>query len=162
MEFTRDDIQRLYGRVFFMLPEAEAPAREAVLPPADPAWLSGGPAVNWKMKPQARLALILSQAEFNDRTLTGQLKKWVEAAQVPTDLIGFGVVDSAGLPVDVRKMPVNTGILFFEAPSSASPSLQVGGKDFFLAGTLSQGVQGAGEPTRVIQALQQAKFLINA
>lgn len=146
MDFSREDIARLYGSRLFILsgetegllappaqekPEAEgapvakepepAPQPEKPAPPPEPKapeptlLIEGFPAV-WKMKRDAKLALILHEAEFKDKELTSKLKNMVVEAGIPTGEIGFGVIQTNSTSLDLRDMPVEKGIIFGPPP----------------------------------------------
>ena len=135
MEFTSSDIRRLYGKRLFILPDAPAEPevasvieekadtvsqsepQEAVAP--DTSFLTGGSAIDWKMKPDARLALILRPEEFSNKELTGQLKKAIVAAGIDTKLVGFGVLEKDSTNWDITNMPVDLAVFFENAPTEA-------------------------------------------
>ena len=112
MEFSKEDVLRLYGRQLFIVPATEM----AVVAPA----FQSGKAVTWKLKPQTRLALILRAEEFSDKKLTSALKGYITAAGIDARLIGFGVMEGEGDAWDLRDMPCPLGVVFGGGPVDAS------------------------------------------
>jgi len=109
MQLSPSDILRLYGKKLFILEEKEQstspneqevkrpqiaatePAKEVDAVQAPSLFSSGAPVI-WKMKPEAKLALILHKSEFTNRELTGLLKASLVKAGINPALVGFGVI----------------------------------------------------------------------
>ncbi len=122
MQFTPEQVKRLYGPILFQLPltereqvenVAEEPA--TVLQPA-PAidstpFVTGEPPV-WKTKPNARFGMVLTQEEFRDRTLTKKLKDAVLSAGISLDQVGFGVYDQSLDSWNFSEMPFESAVIF--------------------------------------------------
>ncbi|MEO1448689.1 MAG: hypothetical protein AAFV07_04130 [Bacteroidota bacterium] len=166
MDFSREDIARLYGSRLFILsgegeaavsapveekaeataPEPPKPAPEPVVekvptPPEpkiqEPTLLvEGFPAV-WKMKREAKLALILHEEEFKNKDLTSRLKNMVVEAGIPTGEIGFGVIQTNATSLDLRDMPVEKGIIFGPPPGVGSSPAVWRGKTWYLTHKLA-------------------------
>ena len=132
MKFTPSDIHRLYGKQLFMLPDApavleenhgveedvisetqEIPEETLVL---EPAFLTEGSVIAWKMKPDAQFALILRPDEFSNKELTSLLKKAILDAGINTKMVGFGVMEQESSSWNIANMPVNVGVFLEEAP----------------------------------------------
>ncbi|MDX1906285.1 MAG: hypothetical protein SF053_04565 [Bacteroidia bacterium] len=135
------DVLRLYGDRIFIVPDEKGvsipePVRNTLVPepvvtipqapaaaPApvqeDPLTVLGKIGVEWKMKPQATLALILPEATFNDRALTGKLREWIVSAGIDTASVGFGVIKP--VLTTLADMPVPKGLIF-GGPATTLPS----------------------------------------
>ena len=120
------------------------PAEEPVaVPQPEPeppgaAYLLEGPMVDWKMKPQAKFALVLSATEFSDRDLTRQLRDMVLAAGLDANLIGFGVLPAGSDRWNFAGMPVDLAIVCYTFPERLPQPVSLGGKQFFVAAPLAQ------------------------
>lgn len=144
MEFTHEDIKRLYGKMLYRVEGEEVPTlteateEEAVALPVSvsvpevevepqqeaakqapvhqgPVWLGQGTGMTWKMKPTAKLAILLTEAEFADRELTTRLRKAVERVGLDTSLVGFGIYP-AEREFHVTDCPVDVMLLCSELP----------------------------------------------
>ncbi|RMG56111.1 MAG: hypothetical protein D6722_26950 [Bacteroidetes bacterium] len=165
MDLQAEDIRLLYGELLFLVPAegeeipvpeppAEAPRSEMTVeepepeviveePQAEPeppgaAYLLEGPMVDWKMKPQAKVALVLSALEFSDRDLTRQLRDMVLAADLDANLIGFGVLPAGSDRWNFAGMPVDLAIVCHTFPERLPQPVSLGGKQFFVAAPLTQ------------------------
>jgi hypothetical protein len=97
-----DQIDELYGEVLWTI--------------RNPETLEFDPSsVRWITKPDARLTLILSEAEFRDRNLTDLLKNIVSALQIPFEHCAFGVVTGALFTQHFDSLPTAIGLLFGES-----------------------------------------------
>lgn len=153
MEFSSQDIRRIYGSTFFLVNEStqekklvepviehEEPSEsipeekkespkapvQPVIPESNPLekFLGLGPMTNWKLKPNSTLALIVLKSEFNNRDAMANLKNLVVNAGIDTSRIGFGVVEDGQNGWNFSDMPVDKGILFLKFPEKLpSPSI---------------------------------------
>ncbi|MEM9987778.1 MAG: hypothetical protein AAF804_22030 [Bacteroidota bacterium] len=150
MQFSTQDVYRLYGSLLFDLKKEDAQpplekkdsATEGVtdLPDhsPDPARFQGGKAVDWKMKPTAKLALVLSEEEFVNRSLTGILKQAVLDAGISTQDIGFGVYDAGASSWDFREQPVSLAVVCGACAGALTSRLQMGDKTLIPAPALME------------------------
>lgn len=138
MEFSHQDVRRIYGKTFFMVgsdgmvdekkeevevvdkeePKADVPVETPSVKPTPPEinplekFLGTGPTSNWKLKPNSTLALIVLKSEFKDREAMANLKNLVVAAGIDTSRIGFGIVEDGQQGWNFSDMPVGMGIMF--------------------------------------------------
>ncbi|MEZ4825074.1 MAG: hypothetical protein R3C61_02095 [Bacteroidia bacterium] len=126
MQLSHEDIARLYGQYLFIIPEELAANEENItinkeehtpepvtpLPVPDFSVLKRGAKVEWKLKPDSQLVLVLSVADFSDKKLTGFLKTCIDAAGVQTAHVGFGIFDPAAESWDLSDIPVKRGWFF--------------------------------------------------
>lgn len=169
MHLTPQDVKRLYGSILFRLPEQvmTAPAAEESAAPQPPAqepttrpepepaptdWLTQGSAITWKMRDGARLALVLTQAEFSNRELTGQLKQAVVAAGIAPGEVGFGIYDPQAEAWNFSDMPVPQAVIFGACAGKLTEAVDLDGQKLYPAPLLS----GA-EVDALSQALRQAQ-----
>lgn len=125
LRLNLQDVRVLYGDLIFAIPESQP----VVAPQAPPlSVFRTGPQPVWKMKPQAKIALLLEEAEFSNKQLTGQLRDWILAAEIPTEAVGFGILPTDALQIDLAGMPANTALGFsllgFEKPFSLQAEQQ--------------------------------------
>jgi hypothetical protein len=123
MKLSPADIKRLYGERFFLVPEPEAREEKVVLPnepeekePQTPEIqvdrdFEQGPAVIWKMRAKAKLAIVLRQKEFHDRSLTNVLKQAIVDAGIDTQMIGFGVMEDEDQACNLSDMTVDLALV---------------------------------------------------
>ncbi|RMG24654.1 MAG: hypothetical protein D6730_12360 [Bacteroidetes bacterium] len=172
MNFSLEEIIHLYGSKFMIIsepqaapqptgeaettPRAESQAAPQAEPPSPALRFSQGEAVTWRMKPQAQLALILQQTEFNDRALTTALKGYIVQAGIPTDAVGFGVIPDNCDSCDCRDMPVKVGIVFQLFGQKIPSPVEVGEKRIFAAADLGLIHTKESFQRRLRQILQQA------
>jgi hypothetical protein len=97
-----DQLDELYGEILWTIRDPESLA-------FDPG------AVRWITKPDARLTLMLSEAEFRDRNLTDLLKNIVAALKIPFEHCAFGVVTGAIFAQHFESLPTPVGLLFGES-----------------------------------------------
>ncbi len=108
------------------VPVAEPPKPEVVAakevppvvtPPQPP--VTAGIPIDWKLKPGAKVVFVMQEQEFKDRELTGFLKDQVQATQLDTSHVGFGVA-AQGTP-DWSGLPTPYGVGFgVETPAGAT------------------------------------------
>jgi hypothetical protein len=145
MHFSPADIHRLYGERIFLLPAQETAAAaplaasrpEPPLPDPRIALLSAGAAIAWKMKPQARAALVLHAAEFADRSLTALLKDWILAAGLAPEAAGFGVAQEAAGPWDLSSLPVPLGVAWLDLPGGPGTVALPSGQRVLVLGSIA-------------------------
>lgn len=167
MKLSPADIKRLYGDKLFILPEPEkpqpaaepvqevaeeenvevaaAPAVEAVVeevkeevaPVIDLSPLQSGQQPVWKMKPGARLALILHKSEFSNKALTGLLKESMLNAAIDLTQIGFGVVEDGVTSVNLNEMGVPFAVLCNKLGGSLNSPVEMDGKKIWLSPQLT-------------------------
>ena len=161
MEFSGADIRRIYGNLFFVLPEEEeTPAEENTTLPTLPHTLfEKGGEVNWKMKPEAKLALILSKAEFSNRTLTTWLKEQILHAGIDTNFIGFGVGQDQEEYWNLTTMPVQVGLVFTHVGQSLPAQVQWEQRECFIVGKLADLSAQPDQLPTFQTLLQRVKFL---
>lgn len=178
MDFTPEDVKRLYGSRLFLLPDdpaasplsvptehAEAtttatpePAVEAKAPAAlDPAIFATGTAIDWKMKANANLALVLTAAEFATRELTALLKQAVLDAGVNVARIGFGIYEADAPNWDFGSMPVSVAVVCGACAGQLSQPLTVGDKQLFPAPSLSDAARHPDQQAQLGLVLRQAR-----
>jgi len=174
MEFRAEDIKRLYGKRFFQLPDLEkgetsetkeipsvtqapAPEDKEEPEPIDPTtFLLGGDAIDWKMKPAARLSLVLDAETFADRQLTSHLKQAVLEAGIDVKGIGFGVFPTNSQKWDFTDMPVGYGIIMGACNDQLTEIASVEGKTIIPAPLLAKAVKDADAHALLIKQLQKS------
>ncbi|MDW8334593.1 MAG: hypothetical protein RMM53_10295 [Bacteroidia bacterium] len=94
MIFTEADVARLYGRRIFCVAEN----------------VSG--TIVWRNKPAAKVTFFLSRAEYGHEAYTTLVKNIVQALSIPTEAVGFGMVEGVP-PLDAFfQMPTPFGLVF--------------------------------------------------
>ena len=161
MKFTLQDIKNLYGDYLYVLKE-DAPIQEvsSIVAEAETQLFQEGVNVNWKMKPNSKLALVLSQEEFENADFTSQLKQWVLQAELDTKGIGFGIIPKGAEAIHFTDMPVEIAVVFGPPEAPGVDSITIDKKDIFILPPISLLLTDASGPQRAISTLQQAKFLI--
>ena len=178
MDFTPEDVRRLYGPRLFLLPDALAaspqsvpveaaeaaapsppePAVTAEAPAApDPAIFAAGSAIDWKMKANANLALVLTAAEFSNRELTALLKQAVLDAGVNVARIGFGIYESEAPNWNFGSMPVSVAVVCGACAGYLSQPLTVADKQLFPAPLLSDAARHPDQRAQLGWVLRQAR-----
>jgi hypothetical protein len=169
MHFSNSDIIRLYGERFFVLPghsetvehAAAEPVAVPALPvvpvagktaPPDVSFLQKGAPVDWKMKPQSQIALILTDTEFSDRSKTDTLKQWLIAAKTDLAHVGFGVISSGEKAWDLTTLPVSAAIIWHDLPLPAGTVTEIAGKRIVLAASVASLTD---HPQKALSLLQQ-------
>ena len=176
MEFTSSDILRLYGKQIFILPnvpsaseeeslieeentpETEPPVKEFGRP--DTSFLTNGNPIDWKMKPESKLALILRSDEFSNKELTGILKKAILEAGVDTRQVGFGVLEKESTQWNVTDMPVSAGLMFEESPLEQG-IFEVENKKIFFVKKLAQLKDSADEFKALVGNLKKVNTWVS-
>jgi len=168
MKLSPADIKRLYGDKLFILPEPEkteavaepvqeakeetvevpiaVPSVEAVVeevkeeatPVIDLSPLQSGQQPVWKMKPGARLALILHKSEFSNKALTTLLKESMIKAAIDLKQIGFGVVEDNASSLDLSEMGVSFAVLCNKLGGKLSSPVEMNGKKIWLSPKLAE------------------------
>ena len=123
MKLSPADIKRLYGERFFLVPEPQKTEKPA-LPSEEPEGeklqtptvqvdqvFEQGPAVVWKMRAKAKLAIVLRKQEFHDRSLTNVLKQAILDAGIDTQMIGFGVMEDETQECNLADMAVDLALI---------------------------------------------------
>ncbi|MDW3649194.1 MAG: hypothetical protein R8P61_19155 [Bacteroidia bacterium] len=178
MKLSPSDIKRLYGDKLFILPEpeksqlAEEPVQEAkeetlevaavptveaiveevkeeVVPVIDLSPLQSGQQPVWKMKPGARLALILHKSEFSNKEFTGLLKASMLTAAIDLTQIGFGVIEDDARTLDLRDMGVPFAVLCDKLDSSLSSPVEMEGKKIWLSPHLAEAIKEVSAKTEL-------------
>ena len=148
MDLSPQDVLRLYGKHLFVInppqqPQAagDAPIEEQpaapTMPAVPPAFLKGGKPINWKLKPESTLALILAEPEFKNKDLTALLKQCMIQSGVALDKIGFGVFDAGCTHFDLSDLPTPLGIMFGAFPAGTDAPVQWETKTVFGAQSLA-------------------------
>lgn len=166
MEFSTEDISRLYGQYLFIvaqdhLPEIIEPGNinienhpESTEKQSVPDFsiLTEGSVVEWKLKPTSQLVLVLSQQEFSDRSLTGFLKNCIVEAAVNTEHVGFGILDPTASSWNFSDLPVPTAWVF---GTSFSPQMiRLNERTLFIHPTLTSLKENIELKNALIQQLQ--------
>lgn len=138
MNLIPEDLQRLYGDRFYMVPgdlpgsdenpddkvEQEGGKVSAAAPTATgdqggttnessaPQRPSPTGKLIWRPKPTSQVLFILHQAELKEKELTDLLKKIVESIKIPFDAAGFGVLTGEVNESDFQEMPNPYGVVF--------------------------------------------------
>ncbi len=124
MNLNLEDLQRLYGDRFFLVPGDDTyhpfvvPAKgstpiqsstttEEVLRPTGK--------LIWRPKPRSKVLFIIHQSELKDKVLTDLLKKIVESIEIPFDSAGFGIITGKINAMDFEGMPNPFGVVFDNA-----------------------------------------------
>lgn len=95
--------------------------------------------VAWRSKSEARLTMLLPEAEYRDRSLTDLLKKIVDALGIPHEQVAFGKLSEAVRPSDLLAMPTRLGLLFGYAWAGFSENpLTIGEKMIYVVPALSE------------------------
>ena len=156
MKLSSADIRRLYGEKLFILAEkesapteekseiqkleeekpiGEAPQKIKPLPNLSP--LKGEQRIIWKMKPGAKLALILHKSEFTNRELTGILKSAIVKAGIDPAWVGFGVIEEKEKTLNLEDMLVNLALICDNFGGSLSSPVMLEDKKIWLSSNLS-------------------------
>lgn len=175
MHLTPEDVKRLYGARLYLLPEdqaalpADSPAAETTQAPSveptppdspavpDPQRFLAGSAIDWKMKPNANLALVLTQAEFDTRELTALLKQAVLNAGVNVARIGFGIYEAEAESWDFGSMPVEVAVICGGCAGQLPEALQAQGKYLLPAPALAEVSRSPGQQAQLEVVLRQAQ-----
>ncbi|MDX2247502.1 MAG: hypothetical protein SF052_12030 [Bacteroidia bacterium] len=166
MEFTTEDISRLYGQYLFIIEKEDIPAtepvieiqneknpEETVVPPLpDFSVLTSGSPIEWKLRPTSKLVLVLSRKEFADKTLTGFLKTCLDEAGINTTLAGFGIMDETAVSWNFTDVPVTHAWVF--GINFPTPEAAIGGKIFFIHPSLEMLKQKSEIKADLIRQLQ--------
>lgn len=161
MKFTLQDIKNLYGDYLYVLKE-DSPKQEvsSVVAEAEPTLFQEGVDIDWKMKPDSKLALVLNQEEFENAESTSLLKQWVLQAELDTKGIGFGIIPKGAESIHFTDMPVEIAVVFGPPEAPGVDSITVAKKDIFILPQIHLLQADTSGPQRAISTLQQAKFLI--
>ena len=173
MDFSQQDLRRLYGKQFFLIPEElegqKTPIQEPkanisseeTLPnqpeevaPKLPDWL-GDQAIDWKLKPQARVAFVLQESEFTNRDLTTFFKGKVVEAHIDLKEIGFGVLPPAAAGWNFSDSPVPLVLLCQEADIDYSQPYPVEQVSVFVAPKLQEARLVEKKAAQLVAALSQ-------
>lgn len=167
MKLSPADIKRLYGDKLYILPEQEkvppsvqpspeekeeqpiveeAPSLEAVKEDVleeqeavmDLSPLKSGQQPVWKMKPGARLALILHASEFSNKALTTLLKESMVKAAIDLKQIGFGVIEDDASSLDLSQMGVPFAVLCNKLGGNLNSPVEMTGKKIWLSPRLAE------------------------
>jgi len=178
MEFTPEDVKRLYGTRLYLLPddaeaalllvdpgEPETSVASAPEPTAkpeapatpDPAIFAIGRAIDWKMKANANLALVLTASEFANRALTALLKQAVLDAGVNVARIGFGIYEAEADSWDFGSMPVSVAVVCGACAGKLSQPLAVKDKQLFPAPFLAEAARHPDQQAQLAVVLRQAR-----
>ncbi|MEL6674297.1 MAG: hypothetical protein AAFR61_18970 [Bacteroidota bacterium] len=174
MKFSTADIHRLYGQRLFLLPSlqevpsSEAPEEavaepkaeeklqvsepQAVEPNPDLSVLTSGSAVTWRMKPQARVVMIIREEEFPQKELTGLLKAQLVEAGIDPQWVGFGVIPQGATAIDLQEMALSAALVCEDFGKNWPAPVQLAEKRIWVVPGLQQ---MAGNPQRTA-ALRQA------
>ena len=161
MEFTLGDIQNLYGDYFFYLKEEQAQApSSSVVEEAQRHLFTEGEAIDWKMKPDSLVALVLAEDEFADKDATSQLKQWVLQAELSPQHIGFGIIPASAKAIHFNDMPVKIAVVFGAPESPTQDSISLADKDIFILSRIHELLSSSHGKDQAVSILKQAKFMI--
>lgn len=161
MKLTAQDIKNLYGEFLYVLKEELPPQQvSSIVEEAKSNLFREGAEIDWKMKPDSKLALVLAQEEFETAELTAQLKQWVLQAEVDTKGIGFGIIPKGAEAIQFQQMPVEVAVVFGAPEAPGLDSISIDKKDIFILPSIHLLHADPSGPQRAISTLQQAKFLI--
>ncbi|WNJ16936.1 hypothetical protein [Pontibacter sp. G13] len=139
-----------------VIPQEVVPPKPVTSPPFEAGRLTAGKPVQWKLRPTAKMVLVLSEEEFRNRQLTGQLKVWVEQAGIPIQEVGFGVFDGQDSSWDFSQSPLLTVLCFHSMASTVEPYYQVGPTRIWMCPSLAHGQQDANASLSILNQLKQA------
>ncbi|MCB9232869.1 MAG: hypothetical protein H6581_14450 [Bacteroidia bacterium] len=97
--------------------------------------------IKWGLKPESKVILILTQAERNDKELTGLLKAIVESLGIPTEQVGFGFIQGDDISAPLQEIPGKFGIVFgkhFNMPEESGNPAQFNGIPVFFSYSLQE------------------------
>ena len=155
MELKPEDLERLYGKHFFLVEppmetqkeasdetdQVKTSAEKEVSKPnsGSPAASSAAGKLTWRPKPDSKVLFILHQSELRNKELTDLLKKIVQSIEIPFEKAGFGIVE--GIP-DLGQfdgMPNPYGVVFDHVlnPTGDNP-VQVEGGDLYFTHRLDE------------------------
>lgn len=110
-------------------PVAPPPVAQPVAPPP-----VAPVAVSWKLRPTSRFAMVMTEAEFARKLLTGALRNFVESAKIPLEYAGFGVIPDASTAWLLADAPVPVVVMLVPRPPGwVSPA----GKTVYFADQLT-------------------------
>lgn len=138
MNLTPQDIKLLYGSLLFRM-ENQSENHEAQKeehPTVPPEFLKSGHKIDWKLKADSQLALIIRKSEFGNKELTGLLKQCMVQSGVSLQKIGFGVFEDGVSEFNLMDMPTPAGILFSALPQQTSQPIEWNDKHVFGANPL--------------------------
>lgn len=162
MNLTPQDVKLLYGSLLFRMEDQtvseETPKEE--LPTVPPEFLKSGHSIDWKLKPDSQLALIIRKSEFGNKELTGLLKQCMVQSGVSLKKIGFGVFDDGVSEFNLMDMPTSAGILFSAFPEQLSQPVEWNGKHVFGADPL-ESLSEEAKKTELILMLKQCQEWMN-
>ncbi len=162
MNLTPQDVKLLYGSLLFRMDEPgeseESQAEE--LPTVPPEFLKSGHSIDWKLKPDSQLALIIRSSEFGNKELTGLLKQCMVQSGVSLKKIGFGVFEDGVSEFNLLDMPTPAGILFSAFPDQISQPIEWKDKHVYGAASLSALSEEA-KRTELILMLKQCQEWMN-
>lgn len=169
MRLSRSDVKRLYGGVIYKMAPIEAVDEQAEPEASSPIDFTRifdkGEEIQWKMKPDAKVALVLLEDEFGNRNLTNSLKSFVLQSGINPSNICFGVMSGKEAHCKLTDMPVNAGVIFgglsSEVRSELPDSVSLGEKDVFFANPLKEILKSESQQTEVVTMLKQVKFLLH-
>ncbi len=162
MNLTPQDVKLLYGSLLFRMESAsasEAPEKEAH-PTVPPEFLKSGHPIDWKLKPDSQLALIIRKSEFENKELTGLLKQCMVQSGVSLKKIGFGVFNDGVSEFNLMDIPTSAGILFSAFPKQVSQPVEWKDKHIFGAAPL-ESLSDEAKKTELILMLKQCQEWMN-
>ncbi len=138
MNLTPQDVKLLYGSLLFRMesPGESEESQAKELPTVPPEILKSGHKIDWKLKPDSQLALIIQTSEFGNKELTGLLKQCMVQSGVSLKKIGFGVFEDSANDFNLMDMPTPAGILFSPFPNQVSQPIEWNDKHVFGAESL--------------------------
>jgi len=162
MNLTPQDVKLLYGSLLFRMEtpgESEEPQAEE-LPTVPPEFLKSGHKIDWKLKEDSQLALIIRKSEFGNKELTGLLKQCMVQSGVSLQKIGFGVFEDGVSEFNLMDMPTPAGILFSVLPQQMPQPVEWNDKHVFGADPL-ESLSEEAKRTELILMLKQCQEWMN-
>lgn len=163
MNLTPQDVKLLYGSLLFRMEistENEEATPEIEQPTVPPEFLKSGHSIDWKLKPDSQLALIIRKSEFENKELTGLLKQCMVQSGVSLKKIGFGVFNDGVSEFNLMDIPTSAGILFSAFPKQVSQPVEWKDKHIFGAAPL-ESLSDEAKKTELILMLKQCQEWMN-
>ncbi len=160
MKLSIATVQRLYGPKLYILQESVTD-ENSIMEISNPQLFLIGQSVDWKMKPNTQMVLILKEEEFSQKPLIDLLKSMVLKAQIPTDLIGFGIMPKDAEEISLEDIPTPVGVLYGPPGTHIPDSMRLRNCDIFISPSLQHIADHPNEMDQMAQTLQRAKFILN-
>lgn len=174
MELIPEDLQRLYGDRFFIVPgqgaEGNSTAKEKAPSNQQGSTSDNSPSSSqeeptgklvWRPKPASKVLFILHASELKNKELTDLLKKIVESIKIPFEAAGFGVLTGDVNSADFQDMPNPFGVLFDSSIRFGDQNpLDVNGGKLFFTYKLSELMENRDYKKELWEQLQEIQSQI--